>query len=107
MLTVALQIGGTDVTIEEYAEERDLNVKTVIAALSWLANHEEWMGSLIEERALRMQEMGEKDYPEGVAGPGLHEEDVADFREGAKQALADVIKDWKQYGDTRFRDSEG
>jgi len=102
VLSVALQIGGTDVTIEEYADERDLEVADVTAALAWAANREEWMASLIEERALGMQEMADRDYPEGVAGPELDTEDVADFRRRAQRALADIVEDWRRYGDTRF-----
>lgn len=106
ILTVALKIGGTDVTIEEYADAHDLDVQDVIAALSWAAHHEEWMRSLIEERAQAMQKMAEKEYPEFVAGPEISDEDVADFRRRARRALRDVVEDWRRYGDNRFRDRE-
>ncbi|WP_096391456.1 DUF433 domain-containing protein [Halopenitus persicus] len=108
VLSVVLTVGGTDVTIEEYAEEHELDVSEVTAALAWAATREEWMASLIEERAMAMEQaMDDRDYPVTVdAPPGLDAGDVADYRRRAMEALSTVVSDWRQYGDTRWGDRE-
>lgn len=102
VLTVALQVGGTDVTVEEFADAHNLEIEDMEAALSWVAAHPDIIHELIQKRAVSMRGMADRDYPEFVDGPTIDDEDVEDFRERAMDALAAVVDNWSQYGDTRF-----
>ncbi|SIS18918.1 DUF433 domain-containing protein [Natronorubrum thiooxidans] len=103
VLTVVLQLGGSTQSVEEYADERGLDVADVTAALAWAANHEDWMDRLIQRRADAMHELTvEEDYPPDVDPSG--KADPVAFQTRARRALREVIEDWRGYGDNRFGD---
>lgn len=104
VLRVALEIGDGDVTVEGYADEHGMDEEDVEAALAWASNHEEQMDEAIRRRAESMEEMSDREYPEFVAGPG--DADVEGYQRRARRALAEVVKDWRMYGDTRWGGEE-